>query len=241
MKAKIVNLDGNYSQPLETDDGSTTNVAEYFEYHREFQPASLDIGSIVDVVTMVNNGGYPAECILISNDEPNMIGLTDWYLGLLPSNLQMISKRNRGEEIMYQTYWRDDLVKDPELSKPGTSYWLYGNFLNYDVQERYKDLGLEKYGIPLKFKNGEKTHALAGLIYFVDEGYPLEIGLSSVAEVLNSNTYQLNEPYDNFTRLDNWGDNRSWETGDSWIMLEGVKKLAPQTINFQNLPFRSQE
>ena len=107
MKAKIVNLDGNYSQPLETDDGSNTNVAEYFEYHREFQPASLDIGSIVDVVTMVNNGGYPAECILISNDEPNPYGLTDWYLGLLPSNLQMISepsvsKRNRGEVRVYK-------------------------------------------------------------------------------------------------------------------------------------------
>tara|TARA_A200000159_G_C7286983_1_gene324015 strand:- start:12 stop:1196 length:1185 start_codon:yes stop_codon:yes gene_type:complete len=107
MKAKIVNLDGNYSEPLETDDGSTKNVSEYFEYHREFQPASLEIGSIVDVITMMGNGGYPAECILISNDEPNPYGLTDWYLGLLPSNLQMISepsvsKRNRGEVRLYK-------------------------------------------------------------------------------------------------------------------------------------------
>lgn len=92
MKAKIVNLDGNYSQPLETDDGSTKNVAEYFEYHREYQPESLEIGSIVDVITMMGNGGYPDECILISSDEPNSYGRKDWYLGLLPSNLEMLGK-----------------------------------------------------------------------------------------------------------------------------------------------------
>ena len=108
MKAKIVNLDGNYSKPVTTGTSSIANVAEYFEYHREFQPASLDIGSIVDVLDMTEReGGYPAECIYISNDEPNRYGRTDWYLGLLPSNLQMISepsvsKRNRGEVRVYK-------------------------------------------------------------------------------------------------------------------------------------------
>ena len=92
MKAKIVNLDGNYSSPMSTDDGTTTNIAEYFEYHREYQPESLEIGSIVDVITMTANGGYPDECILISSDEPNSYGRKDWYLGLLPSNLEMLGE-----------------------------------------------------------------------------------------------------------------------------------------------------
>jgi len=108
MKAKIVNLDGNYSRPIITDDGETSSVAEYFEYHRDYQPASLGVGSIVDVLEEdPEEGGYPAECILISNNESNPYGRTDWYLGLLPSNLQMISepsvsKRNRGEVRVYK-------------------------------------------------------------------------------------------------------------------------------------------
>jgi len=113
MKAKIVNLDGNYSRPIITDDGKTSSVAEYFEYHRAYQPASLGVGSIVDVLEVdPEDGGYPAECILITNDD------SEWYLGLLPSNLQMISepkysrgpvsssipvsKRNRGEVRVYK-------------------------------------------------------------------------------------------------------------------------------------------
>ena len=91
MKAKIVNLDGNYSRPIITDDGKTSSVAEYFEYHRAYQPASLGVGSIVDVLEVdPEDGGYPAECILINA----LVDGSEWYLGLLPSNLQMISESN---------------------------------------------------------------------------------------------------------------------------------------------------
>lgn len=108
MKAKIVNLDGNYSRPVITDDGETSSVAEYFEYHRPYQPASLGVGSIVDVLDVeAEDGGYPAECILITSNEPIPTGERDWYLGLLPSNLEMISeskspRRGRGEVRVYQ-------------------------------------------------------------------------------------------------------------------------------------------
>lgn len=91
MKAKIVNLDGNYSRPIITDDGKTSSVEEYFEYHRAYQPASLGVGSIVDVLEVDSEeAGYPAECILINA----LVDGSEWYLGLLPSNLQMISESN---------------------------------------------------------------------------------------------------------------------------------------------------
>lgn len=161
MKAKIVNLDGNYSQPLETDDGSNTNVAEYFEYHREFQPASLDIGSIVDVVTMVNNGGYPAECILISNDEPNPYGLTDWYLGLLPSNLQMISepsvsKRNRGEVRVYKDDKEDSFDKSglpDEMQDAYDEGWDQGMSQEEQLANMTPEEYERKLGEPTKIVN----------------------------------------------------------------------------------------
>ena len=118
MKAKIVNLDGNYSRPVITDDGETSSVAEYFEYHRPYQPASLGVGSIVDVLDVdAEDGGYPAECILITSNEPIPTGERDWYLGLLPSNLEMISEskspKSRAEIRVYED------PKDDSFNKSG--------------------------------------------------------------------------------------------------------------------------
>ncbi len=157
MKAKIINLDGNYSESIDTGDGSTKNVAEYFEYHREYQPESLEIGSIVDVITMAANGGYPAECILISNDEPNPYGRTDWYLGLLPSNLQMISepsvsKRSRGEVRVYKDAKQEgfeDSGLDEDMQDAYNEGWDEGT----SQEEQLQNMTSEEY----ERKLGEST------------------------------------------------------------------------------------
>jgi len=143
---------------------------------------------------------------------------------------------------MYQTYWRDDIVRDPKLYKPGTSYWLYGGSPpEDDILQKYDDLEVEKYGVPLSFeKNGER-HYLVGVIYFKDEGYPLEINLLRFSKVLSSDSYQLMEPHENFNRLDNWLSKDVWLTGKQWILLQVVNFIDYATINFQTLPFRSQE
>ena len=108
----------NYSRPVVTDDGETSSVAEYFEYHRPYQPASLGVGSIVDVLDVdAEDGGYPAECILITSNEPIPTGERDWYLGLLPSNLEMISEskspKSRAEIRVYED------PKDDSFNKSG--------------------------------------------------------------------------------------------------------------------------
>lgn len=143
---------------------------------------------------------------------------------------------------MYQTYWRDDIVKDPKLYKPGTSYWLYGGMTPGDnVLQKYNDLELEKYGVPLTFSTGKVKHSLVGVIYFKDESYPLDINLSYISKVLSSDTYQLTEPHDYFSQLTNWLDKDAWSTGEQWVMLKVVKFIDYHTINFRHLPFRSQE
>ena len=143
---------------------------------------------------------------------------------------------------MYQTYWRDDIVKDPKLHKPGTSYWLYGGMTpGDDIKQKYKDLELEKYGVPLTFSSGKMKHSLVGVIYFKDETYPLDINLSSISKVLSSDSYQLKAPHESFSRLENWLDKDAWGTGEQWIMLEVVKFIDYHTINFRVLPFRSPE
>ena len=143
---------------------------------------------------------------------------------------------------MYQTYWRDDIVKNPKLYTPGTSYWLYGGSTpSSDVIQKYDDLELESYGVPLPFSSGKENHSLVGVIYFKDEGYPLDVNLMRFSKVLSSDSYQLMEPYENFDRLSNWLDKNSWGTGEQWIMLKVVTKIDYATINFQALPFRSQE
>lgn len=143
---------------------------------------------------------------------------------------------------MYQTYWRDDIVKDPKLYKPGTSYWLYGGMTpGDDIKQKYKDLELEKYGVPLTFSSGKMKHSLVGVIYFKDETYPLDINLSSISKVLSSDSYQLKAPHESFSRLENWLDKDAWGTGEQWIMLEVVKFIDYHTINFRVLPFRSPE
>jgi len=143
---------------------------------------------------------------------------------------------------MYQTYWRDDIVRDPKLYKPGTSYWLYGGSIpSNDIMQKYDDLEVEKYGVPLSFEKNGKSHYLTGVIYFKDEGYPLEINLLRFSKVLSSDSYQLMEPHENFRRLDNWLSKDVWLTGERWILLQVVNKLDYATINFQTLPFRSQE
>ena len=143
---------------------------------------------------------------------------------------------------MYQTYWRDDIVKDPKLYKPGTSYWLYGGMTpGDDIKQKYKDLELEKYGVPLTFSTSKVKHSLVGVIYFKDETYPLDINLSSISKVLSSDSYQLKAPHETFSRLTNWLDKDAWSTGEQWIMLEVVKFIDYHTINFRVLPFRSPE
>jgi len=143
---------------------------------------------------------------------------------------------------MYQTYWRDDIVRDPKLYKPGTSYWLYGGSIpSNDIMQKYNDLELEKYGVPLSFEKGRKRHYLVGVIYFKDEGYPLDINLLRFSKVLSSDSYQLMEPHENFRRLDNWLSKDVWLTGEQWILLQVVNFIDYATINFQTLPFRSQE
>jgi len=143
---------------------------------------------------------------------------------------------------MYQTYWRDDIVRDPKLYKPGTSYWLYGGSIpSNDIMQKYDDLEVEKYGVPLSFEKNGKSHYLTGVIYFKDEGYPLDINLLRFSKVLSSDSYQLMEPHENFRRLDNWLSKDVWLTGERWILLQVVNKLDYATINFQTLPFRSQE
>ena len=78
---------------MSTDDGTTTNIAEYFEYHIPYQPTSLGIGSIVEVLPQdAYEGVYPPECILITSNESTSQGFSNWYLGLLPSNLEMLNK-----------------------------------------------------------------------------------------------------------------------------------------------------
>ncbi len=154
MKAKIINLDGNYSESIDTGigDGSIKNVAEYFEYHREYQPESLEIGSIVDVITMAANGGYPAECILISNDEPNPYGRTDWYLGLLPSNLQMISEYSRGEVRVYKDAKQEgfeDSGLDEDMQDAYNEGWDEGT----SQEEQLQNMTSEEY----ERKLGEST------------------------------------------------------------------------------------
>lgn len=143
---------------------------------------------------------------------------------------------------MYKTYWRDDIVKDPKLYKPGTSYWLYGGMTpGDDIKIKYQDLELEKYGVPLTFSIGRKKHSLVGVIYFKDESYPLDINLSYISKVLSSDSYQLTQPHEYFSRLDNWLDKDVWITGEQWIMLEVVNKIDYATINFRVLRFRSPE
>jgi len=80
-----------------------------------------------------------------------------------------------------------------------------------------------------------------GVIYFKDEGYPLEINLLRFSKVLSSDSYQLMEPHENFNRLDNWLSKDVWLTGKQWILLQVVNFIDYATINFQTLPFRSQE
>ena len=143
---------------------------------------------------------------------------------------------------MYRTYWRDDIVKDPKLYEPGTSYWLYGGSTHTkDMVQKYNDLELIKYGVPLSFQRGRKQHYLVGVIYFKDEGYPLDINLMRFSKVLSSDSYQLMEPHENFDRLTNWLSKDLWLTGEQWILLQVVTKFDYATINFQTLPFRSQE
>jgi hypothetical protein len=143
---------------------------------------------------------------------------------------------------MYQTYWRDDIVKNPELYKPGTSYWLYGGSTHTkDMVQKYNDLELKKYGVPLSFERGRKQHHLVGVIYFKDEGYPLDINLQYLSKVLSSDSYQLTEPHEYFDRLTNWLSKDVWLTGEQWILLQVVNHLDYATINFQALRFRSRE
>lgn len=143
---------------------------------------------------------------------------------------------------MYKTYWRDDIVKDPKLYTPGTSYWLYGGMTPSDnLKRHYENLELEKYGVPLTFSSGKQKHSLVGVIYFKDEDYPLDINLDYISKVLSSDSYQLTEPHEYFSELTNWLDKDAWSTGEQWIMLKVVKFIDQQTINFRRLPFRRQE
>jgi len=117
-QAKIVNLDGNYSTPMPTDDGTTTNIAEYFEYHIPYQPTSLGIGSIVDIKPeSAVEGGYPPECILITSNESTSQGFSDWYLGLLPSNLEMLNDESAPPSPS------PDTPPSPDVEPPEPSWW----------------------------------------------------------------------------------------------------------------------
>ena len=100
---------------------------------------------------------------------------------------------------------------------------------------------LEKYGVPFSFEKNGKQHYLVGVIYFKDEGYPLDINLMWFSKVLSSDNYQLMEPHENYNRLTNWLDKDVWITGEQWIMLKVVDFIDHATINFQALPFRPRE
>ena len=143
---------------------------------------------------------------------------------------------------MYQIYWRDDIVKDPKLYKPGTSYWLYGGMTPTDnLKRHYEDLELEKYGVPLTFSRSGKKHTLVGVLYFKDESYPLDINLEYVSKVLSSDSYQLHHAHQFYDQLTNWFDKDVWITGEQWVLLKVVDFIDHATINFQALPFRSLE
>ena len=96
MKAKIVNLDGNYSEPVSMEDETktTTNVQDYMEYHRPYSPKDFGVGYEVTIIEKDDwrFGTYPEGSICVTSDEPNMSGVVDWWIGLLPENLQMLGK-----------------------------------------------------------------------------------------------------------------------------------------------------
>lgn len=94
-KATIINFDGNYSRTVRIgDQGETTNVEKYIEYHTPYQPKDFGIGYEVDIIDKGHPmsevlGVYPPECVTITSDDPNLSGRKDWYIGLLPENLKI--------------------------------------------------------------------------------------------------------------------------------------------------------